>query len=121
MGRTEKCGLGSAQAANISIAVAANFTDPAKEIAVAFKRKTGLRALLSIGASRQFYSQITLAAPFQVLLSAEGSSPEGNCSRMVSRFSESRFTYAMGTPVLCRTTANRERAEMLKSQHPSSH
>ena len=49
----------SAQAGTTNVAVAANFTEPAKEIAGLFKAKTGHEALLSFGASGQFYAQIT--------------------------------------------------------------
>src|SRR5215470_6470381 len=67
---------GPAQAAEINVAVAANFTEPAKEIAAAFKQKTGHDAVLSFGSSGQFYSQITQGAPFQVLLSADDARPK---------------------------------------------
>ena len=60
-----------ARAADVPVAVAANFTEPAKEIAVAFNRATGQTATLSFGASGQFYAQITHGAPFQVFLSAD--------------------------------------------------
>ena len=55
----------------VPVAVAANFTEPAKEIAAAFKRATGDEAVLSFGASGQFYTQITHGAPYQVFLSAD--------------------------------------------------
>jgi molybdate transport system substrate-binding protein len=50
-------------AAETNVAVAANFTDAAKEIAAAFKAKTGHDAILSFGSSGQLYSQITQDAP----------------------------------------------------------
>ena len=40
-----------AEAAQVQVAVAANFTEPAKEIAALFKQKTGNDVLLSFGAS----------------------------------------------------------------------
>lgn len=58
-------------AAETSVAVAANFTEPAKEIAAAFKRATGDTASLSFGSSGQLYAQITHGAPYQVFLSAD--------------------------------------------------
>ena len=61
---------GEASAAQTNVAVAANFTDPAKEIAAAFKAKTGHEAVLSFGSSGQFYTQIKQHAPFQIFLGA---------------------------------------------------
>ena len=58
------------------VAVAANFTEPAKEIAALFKQKTGHEAVLIFGASGAFYTQITHGAPFEVFLSAEFRAPE---------------------------------------------
>ena len=60
-----------ASAADINVAVAADFTEAAKEIAAAFERKTGNKLVLSFGSSGQFYTQITQDAPFQVFLSAD--------------------------------------------------
>ena len=60
-----------AHAAEVLVAVAANFTEPAKEIATAFKKATGDDAVLSFGASGQFYTQMTRGAPYQVFLSAD--------------------------------------------------
>ena len=48
-----------ADAGQTNVAVAANFTEAAKEIATAFKAKTGHDAVLSFGATGQFYTQIT--------------------------------------------------------------
>ena len=66
----------AAFAGQVNVAVAANFTDAAKEIAEAFKAKTGNEAVLSFGASGQFYTQITQDAPFQVFLSADAERPQ---------------------------------------------
>ena len=67
---------GAASAGQTNVAVAANFTEPAKEIAAAFKAKTGHEAVLSFGSSGQFYTQITQDAPFQVFLSADDERPK---------------------------------------------
>lgn len=86
-------------AAEINVAVAANFTEPAKEIATAFRQKSGHTAVLSFGSSGQFYSQITQGAPFQVFLSADGVRP----AKLVEdglAVPGSRFTYAIGKLVL---------------------
>ncbi|WP_461196083.1 substrate-binding domain-containing protein [Bradyrhizobium sp. UFLA06-06] len=52
-------------------AVAANFTEPDKEIAAAFKQKPGDEPVMCFGASERFYNLITPGAPLQVLLPAE--------------------------------------------------
>ena len=58
------------------VAVAANFTEPAKEIAALFKQKTGHEAVLIFGASGAFFTQITHGAPFEVFLSADAERPK---------------------------------------------
>lgn len=88
-----------AHAADTNVAVAANFTEPAKEIAQIFQTKTGHKAILSFGATGQFYAQITQGAPFQVFLSADDTTPkklvgEGHAA------GNSLFTYAIGKIVL---------------------
>jgi molybdate transport system substrate-binding protein len=88
-----------ARAASTNIAVAANFTEPAKEIAQMFESRTGHKVILSFGATGQFYVQITQAAPFQVFLSADQTTPK----RLVDgglAVGESLFTYAVGRLVL---------------------
>ena len=65
-----------AWAAQTNVAVAANFTDAAKEIAAAFKAKTGNEAVLSFGSSGQLYTQITQDAPFEIFLSADDERPK---------------------------------------------
>lgn len=87
------------QAAEINVAVAANFTEPAKEIAAAFKQKTGHEAVLSFGASGPFYSQITQGAPFHVFLSADDARPKKLVEDGLA-VADSRFTYAIGKLVL---------------------
>src|SRR5689334_702058 len=65
-----------ARAAEVRVAVAANFTEAAKEIAGAFQKQTGHSAVLSFGASGQLLTQIQQGAPFEVLLSADRERPE---------------------------------------------
>jgi molybdate transport system substrate-binding protein len=86
-------------AGQINVAVAANFTEAAKEITAAFESKTGNKVLLSFGSSGQFYTQITQDAPFQVFLSADQERPE---KAVTSGYAvrDSRFTYAIGKLVL---------------------
>eukprot|EP01037_Dinobryon_pediforme_P002071 gene2071-2108_t len=88
-----------AHAAQTSVAVAANFAEPAKEIAAAFKARTGNEAILSFGASGQFYAQIRQDAPFQILLSADEDRPRQLIQDRLA-LEPSRFTYAIGKLVL---------------------
>jgi len=88
-------GASLARAADVNVAVAANFTDPAKEIAAAFSARTGEHVVLSFGSSGQFYTQITQGAPFEVFLSADADRPK----RLESEGQAvpgTRFTYAIG-------------------------
>ena len=89
----------SAYAATTNVAVAANFTEPAKEIAQLFENKTGHKVLLSFGATGQFYTQIVQAAPFQVFLSADQSTPKKLVDEGFA-LADSLFTYAIGKLVL---------------------
>lgn len=92
-------------AADINVAVAANFTEAAKEIAALFERKTGNKLVLSFGSSGQFYTQITQDAPFQVFLSADQERPEKAVTDGYA-VPGSRFTYAVGKLVLWSRNAN---------------
>ena len=96
LGLTQIAGV---EAAETHVAVAANFTEPAKEIAAAFKAKTGHDAVLSFGSSGQLYTQITQDAPFDILLSADETRPKKAVEDGLG-LQESRFTYAIGTLVL---------------------
>jgi molybdate transport system substrate-binding protein len=88
-----------AQAAQTNIAVAANFTDAANEIAQAFKAKTGHEAILSFGSTGQFYTQITQDAPFEVFLAADDERPTKAVDEGFA-VPGSQFTYAIGKLVL---------------------
>jgi len=101
---------GNATAAQTNVAVAANFTDAAKEIAAAFQKKTGHEAVLSFGASGQFYTQITQDAPFQVFLSADDERPKKLVDDGLG-IADSRFTYAIGKLVLWSRNADLVKGE----------
>jgi molybdate transport system substrate-binding protein len=92
-------GASAAGAEDVSVAVAANFTEPAKEIAAAFTAKTGDHVTLSFGSSGQFYTQITQGAPFQVFLSADAERPQ-RIEREGLGVPGTRLTYAVGRLVL---------------------
>jgi len=88
-----------ARAGEVNVAVAANFTAPAQEIARAFEAQTGDKLLLSFGASGQFYAQIANGAPYQVFLSADAERP-AKAEQDGLAVPGTRFTYAVGRLVL---------------------
>lgn len=90
-------------AAETQVAVAANFTEPAKEIAAAFERRTGHRANLAFGASGAIYTQISHGAPFELFLSADADRP-AQAEKDGLAVAGSRFTYAVGQLVLWSST-----------------
>ncbi|KQY95203.1 molybdate ABC transporter substrate-binding protein [Caulobacter sp. Root1455] len=92
-------GAAPALAADTQVAVAANFTEPAKEIAAAFKAKTGHTAVLSFGASGQFYTQMAHGAPYEVFLSADAERPR-KAEQEGLAVAGTRYTYAVGRLVL---------------------
>jgi molybdate transport system substrate-binding protein len=87
------------QAEEVSVAVAANFSAAAEELAAAFKAKMGHDILLSAGATGALYTQVTQGAPFQVFLSADNKRP---AQAVTDGFGVegSSFTYAVGKLVL---------------------
>lgn len=89
----------SALAAETKVAVAANFTEPAKEIAARFEARTGHKATLSFGSSGQFYTQIANGAPYEVFLSADAERPNKAEADGLA-VAGTRFTYATGRLVL---------------------
>ena len=91
-------------AAEVPVAVAANFTEPAKEIAAAFEAKTHDHVALSFGSSGQFYAQIAHGAPFEVFLSADADRP-AQAEKEGFALPGARFTYAIGKLVLFSKTA----------------
>jgi molybdate transport system substrate-binding protein len=87
------------QAAEVNVAVAANFSAPMQAIAARFAEDSGHRAQLSFGSTGKFYTQIRSGAPFAVLLAADQRTPE-RLEHEGLAVADSRFTYATGTLVL---------------------
>jgi molybdate transport system substrate-binding protein len=83
------------QAAEVQVAVAANFTAPMQAIAADFEKATGHKAQLSFGATGKFYAQIKNGAPFEVLLAADDETP-AKLEKEGLAVNGSRFTYAIG-------------------------
>lgn len=88
-----------ARADVVQVAVAANFTAPARALAEVFARTTGHEAKLSFGATGAFYTQIKNGAPFDVLLAADDERP-ARLEKEGDTVPGSRFTYATGQLVL---------------------
>ncbi len=100
------CAAAALQAAEVSVAVAANFAAPMQKIAAAFEQDSGHKAMLVVGSSGKFYAQIKNGAPFQLLLSADETTP----ARLVQEglgVASSRTTYATGRLVLWSRDAGR--------------
>lgn len=93
---------GVAHAESVNVAVAANFTKVAEELAPLFKAETGHDVTYSFGATGQLYTQITQAAPFHVFLSADEVRPS---QAMAEGFGVEGtvFTYAIGALALYST------------------
>lgn len=92
-------GADTARAAEVQVAVAANFAVPMARIGEAFTAATGHVAKLSAGSTGRFYTQIVAGAPFEVLLAADDETPR----RLVAEgraVAASGFTYAIGKLVL---------------------
>ena len=91
--------LAAAQAEEVQVAVAANFTAPMQAIAAEFAKDTGHKALLAFGAPGKFYAQIHNGAPFEVFLAADAATP-AKLESEGAALAGSRFTYAIGKLVL---------------------
>lgn len=88
-----------AQAADVTVAVAANFSAPMQRLAQAFEKATGHRVRPAVGATGALYAQIRNGAPFQVLLSAD----DRTAARLEAEglaVRDTRFVYAAGRLVL---------------------
>lgn len=89
----------SASAADVTVAVAANFTVPMQAIASAFEKETGHKVIASFGSTGKFYAQIKAGAPFEILLAADDETP-ARLEKEGDGIAGSRFTYAIGKLVL---------------------
>lgn len=89
----------AARADVVQVAVAANFTAPAKALAEILHKTTGHEARLSFGATGAFYTQIKNGAPFDVFLAADDERPL-RLEKEGDTVPGTRFTYAQGQLVL---------------------
>ena len=88
-----------AQADEVQVAVAANFSAAAQKIAAQFEKDTGNTVKLSFGATGKFYAQIEAGAPFDVLLAADQATP-GKLAAEGKAVPATLHTYAIGKLVL---------------------
>jgi len=99
----------TADAAQVTLAVAANFTSTAQRIAEVFERRSGHETVIATGSTGQLYAQIRQGAPFDVLLAADRERP-------ALLFSEHKaaaepFTYATGQLTLWSPVPDRIEAD----------
>lgn len=87
------------RAGEVLVAVAANFTEPMKQIAADFEKTSGHKLNLAFGSTGKFYAQIRNGAPFDVLLAADDETPR-KLEAEDAAVAGSRFTYAIGTLAL---------------------
>ena len=95
---------GFTHAAEVHIAVAANFTAPINEIAAEFEKDSGHKVIAAFGPTGGLYTQIKHGAPFEVFFAADDSTP----ARLEAEgeiLAGSRFTYAIGKLVLWSASA----------------
>lgn len=98
------CGLAAAQAADVQVAVAANFAGPLAKIGESFTAATGHVLKVSPGPTGKFYTQITQGgAPFEVLIAADDETPKKLITEGFA-VAGSNFTYAVGQLVLWSAT-----------------
>lgn len=90
---------GTALADVAQVAVASNFAEPIKALAMTLEKTTGHQIQVTLGATGKFYAQIKNGAPFDVLLAANTETPAALESDGFA-VAGSRFTYATGRLVL---------------------
>jgi molybdate transport system substrate-binding protein len=88
-----------AWAEEVKIAVAANFTDVARELAPLFEQTTGHKTKTSFGSTGKLYAQIQHGAPYEIFLAADTQRPIKAETNGLA-VDGSRFVYAKGKLVL---------------------
>jgi molybdate transport system substrate-binding protein len=98
-----------AAAAEAYAAVAANFAEPARELAAAYARTSGNAVRISSGSTGALYAQISHGAPFDLFLAADEKTPVRLVKEGLAA-ADSRFTYAVGSLVVWSADPNRIRS-----------
>jgi molybdate transport system substrate-binding protein len=83
----------------VSVAVAANFTDATRRLDALFEQASGHRLKISYGSTGKLYAQIGHGAPFEVFLAADIERPR-KAEQAGLAVPGSRFVYARGRLVL---------------------
>ena len=86
-------------AAELNVAVAANFTDATRDLIPLFEKATGHSVKPSFGSTGKLYAQIEHGAPFDVFLAADSKRPL-KAEQADLAVEGTRFTYAKGKLVL---------------------
>ena len=91
--------LPAAIAEPLTLAIASNFSIPARELAAQFEDQTGHEVRIAAGSTGKLYAQVINGAPFDVFLAADAEHP-----RLLEESGHgvagSRFTFAIGSLVL---------------------
>ena len=106
----------SIQAAEVTVAVASNFSLPMRKIVAQFEAESGHKVRLSLGSTGAFYAQIKNGGPFHLLLAADQETP-ARLEKEGLGLAGTRFTYAQGRLVLWSRQAGRvdPEGEILKT------
>lgn len=92
-------GSSLSNAAEVHVAVAANFLKPLEQLQTKFEQETGHTLLISSGSTGQLYAQIKNGAPFEVFLGADTKRPQLTIDDGLA-VADTLFIYAKGVLVL---------------------
>lgn len=108
----------AAQADEIKVAVASNFTAPMKQIAALFQKQSGHTVMLSFGSTGKLYAQIKNGAPYDIFVAADVKTPQ-RLDQDGMTVAGSRFVYALGQLVLWSVQPGvvEDKGEVLRQGH----
>lgn len=86
---------GTVLAGEVTVAVAANFTDAARNLIPRFEAQSGHRVKVTFGSTGKLYAQIENGAPFELFLAADRERPQKAEDEGLA-VAGTRFTYALG-------------------------
>ncbi len=89
-------------AEDITVAVASNFTQVLRELALEFEKQSGHRVILAPGSSGRLYAQVVNGAPYDLYFSADAEKPAQLVANGLAD-ADSLVTYALGSLVLWST------------------